>query len=107
MSREKQIEEKLKIINNICPFYKEYGTCEQCNADLDIGDEPCYWECMAEAIIRYDYCKTSEVACEAIDEMRRMFKEEAFNPNNKFDFIIDTIDEIADQLKKKYAEVKG
>ena len=60
MSKEKQIEERKKIISDICPFYKEYGTCEQCNKDLDIDDEPCYFECMANAIIKNDYRKQSE-----------------------------------------------
>lgn len=55
MSREKQ-----KIISDICPFYKEYGTCEQCNKDLDIDDAPCYFECMANAIINNNYVKQSE-----------------------------------------------
>ena len=53
MSKEKRIE----IIADICPFYKEYGTCEQCNTDLDVDGEPCYWECMANAIINNGYRK--------------------------------------------------
>ena len=52
--------EKIKIISDICPLYKEYGTCEQCNAELDIDDEPCYWECMAKDIIRNGYRKQGE-----------------------------------------------
>lgn len=53
-------KEKQKIISDICPFYKEYGSCEQCNTSLDIGDGPCYFECMANAIIANDYRKQSE-----------------------------------------------
>ena len=53
MSKEKRIE----VIADICPFYKEYGTCEQCNTDLDVDGEPCYWECMANAIINNGYRK--------------------------------------------------
>lgn len=53
-------EKKQKIISDICPFYKEYGTCEQCNKALDIDDEPCYFECMADAIINNNYAKQSE-----------------------------------------------
>jgi hypothetical protein len=61
MSKEKQIKnEKEKIISDICPLYKEYGTCEQCNADLDIDDEPCYFECMANAIINNGYGKQNK-----------------------------------------------
>lgn len=52
-------EEKQKIISDICPFYKEYGTCDQCNSALDIDDEPCYFECMANAIINNGYRKQS------------------------------------------------
>lgn len=57
MNEAKQIEEREKIISDICPFYKEYGTCEQCNTALDIDGEPCYFECMANAIIRNGYRK--------------------------------------------------
>ena len=53
-------EQKQKIISDICPLYKEYGTCEQCNKDLDIDDEPCYFEHMANAIINNKYVKQSE-----------------------------------------------
>ena len=53
-------DEKRKIISDICPFYKEYGTCEQCNTELDIDGEPCYFECMANAIINNGYSKQSE-----------------------------------------------
>lgn len=53
-------DEKLKIISDICPFYKEYGTCEQCNTELDIDGEPCYFECMANAIINNGYRKQRE-----------------------------------------------
>ena len=52
--------EKEKIISDICPLYKEYGTCEQCNTELDIDDEPCYFECVANAIINNGYRKQSE-----------------------------------------------
>jgi hypothetical protein len=55
MSKEKQ-----KIISDICPFYKEYGTCEQCNKAIDIDDQPCYFERMANAIIENGYRKQSE-----------------------------------------------
>ncbi len=53
-------EEKRKIISDICPFYKEYGSCEQCNTELEIDDPPCYFECMANAIINNNYRKQSE-----------------------------------------------
>ena len=62
MNRDKQ-----KIISDICPFYKEYGTCDQCNTALAIDDEPCYWECMANAIINNDYRKASDVVTEVLE----------------------------------------
>lgn len=52
--------EKQKIISDICPFYKEYGSCERCNTTFDIDDPPCYFECMANAIINNGYRKQSE-----------------------------------------------
>ena len=61
MSRDKQIEE---IVKDICPFYKEYGTCEECNTELYIDDEPCYWECIAKCIVRNGYRKAEDVARE-------------------------------------------
>lgn len=53
-------EEKKKIISDICPFYKRYGSCDQCNTAFDICDEPCYFECMANAIINNNYRKQNE-----------------------------------------------
>lgn len=53
-------KQKKKIISDICPFYKEYGTCEQCNTALAIDDEPCYWECIANVILRNNYRKQIE-----------------------------------------------
>jgi hypothetical protein len=55
-------EEKRKVISDICPFYKEYGTCDQCNTELDIDDAPCYFECMANAIIGNGYTKTAWIS---------------------------------------------
>lgn len=97
LNKEKQIEEMAK---DICPLIEEYGNCEKCDAELDIEDDPCIYKCMAKLFASKDYRKASDV----IEDMRRRFKEEAFNPNNRFDFIIDVIDEIADELKKKYLE---
>lgn len=56
MSKEKQLE----IIADICPFYKEYGSCERCNAELDIGDQPCDYECIAITIFNFGYRKQSK-----------------------------------------------
>ena len=54
-------EQKQKIISDICPFYKEYGTCEKCNEELPTDNELCYFECMANAIINYGYSKQTEL----------------------------------------------
>ena len=53
-------KEKQKIIADICPFYKEYGSCDRCNTETEIDDPPCYFECMANAIIDNNYRKQSE-----------------------------------------------
>ena len=50
-------KEKEKIISDICPFYREYGSCDRCNTAYDIDDPPCYFECMANAIIENNYRK--------------------------------------------------
>ena len=112
--RNKQIEEKKKIISDICPFYKEYGTCEQCNTELDIDDEPCYWECMANCIIRNNYRKASEVAEEIFAEIEKLLEENQFTllppyrseiTDWKTVFRLKLASDIA-ELKKKYAEEK-
>ena len=111
---EKQIEEKQKIISDICPFFKEYGTCEQCNTEFDINDEPCYWECMARAIINNDYRKASEVAKEI--EGLRAFKayfddlygkglEVAnWHLNGELESFDNFFESALAELKKKYTE---
>ena len=53
-------DKRIEIIADICPFYKEYGSCERCNAELDTSDEPCYYECIANAIINNGYRKQRE-----------------------------------------------
>ena len=98
MSREKQIEEKKKIISDICPFYKEYGTCEQCNTELDIDDAPCYWECMANAIVNNGYRKASEVAEEIFGEIEKLTTLRVYGGYELY-----LKDDIA-ELKKKYTE---
>ena len=67
----KQIDE---IISDICPFFKEYGTCERCNTELDIENEPCYWECIANAIIKYGYRRQDEVAREILTQLEEEIK---------------------------------
>ena len=61
--RDKQIEE---IVTDFCPLYQEFGSCKRCNQDLNIDKEPCYYGCVANLIIDYDYRKASEVAEEII-----------------------------------------
>lgn len=50
-------EQIKKIISDICPFYKEYGSCEKCDEEMSIEDEPCYWACVAKVICQNDYRK--------------------------------------------------
>ena len=52
---------KQKIISDICPHYKEYGSCEKCREnDVFLDGEPCYYECMANEIIKNNYVKQSD-----------------------------------------------
>lgn len=53
-------EQIKKIISDICPFYKEYGSCEKCDEEMSIEDEPCYWACVAKVICQNDYRKQKE-----------------------------------------------
>ena len=59
------------IISDICPFLKNHGSCERCNTELDIDNEPCYWECIANAIIKYGYRRQDEVASKIISEIEQ------------------------------------
>ena len=52
--------EKIEVIKDICPFYKEYGSCDRCNTELDIDGEPCFFESMANDIINIDCRKPVE-----------------------------------------------
>ena len=50
--------QRQKIISDICPHYKEYGSCEKCREDdVFLDGEPCYYECMANEIIKNGYVK--------------------------------------------------
>ena len=61
----KQVEEMAK---DICPFH-EYENCEQCDTELDIGDEPCLYKMMAKEFIEKDYRRALDVAREIIDDI--------------------------------------
>jgi hypothetical protein len=93
MSRDKQIEE---IVKDFCPLYQEYGSCKQCNKDLDIDDEPCYYGCVANLIIDYGYRKSSDVAEEIFAEIEKWLA-------NDGDIRLITAEKLA-ELKKKYTE---
>lgn len=49
--------EKQKIASDICPYHKEYGTCEKCKKDFEDVGEPCYFGGIANIIIKNGYRK--------------------------------------------------
>ena len=98
MSRETQIEE---IVKDFCPLYQEYGSCKQCNQYLDIDDEPCYYGCVANIIIDYDYRKSTVLAEEIFAEIDKIVSRQ-YN-RSLFGIAIDITPDLA-ELKKKYTE---
>jgi hypothetical protein len=50
-----------KVATDLCPLYAEYGSCEACDAELDIDDEPCLYECMAKLVISKGYKKVGSI----------------------------------------------
>ena len=90
-------EEMRKIISDICPFYKEYGSCEQCNTELDTDDEPCYYKCMANVIINNGYCKASDIFA----EVEMVMLDGAIG--GRYPVKVINPDKYA-ELKKKYTE---
>lgn len=58
MEREKQIIEEMA--RDICPFAQAYETCEKCDTDLDIGEEPCTYKSMANFLIQKGYRKVEQ-----------------------------------------------
>ena len=70
-------EQKQKIISDICPHHKEYGSCEKCREDdVFLDDEPCYYECMANQIIKNNYVKQSEGKW--IDQYQGMYANQLY-----------------------------
>ena len=88
-------EQIKKIISDICPFHKEYGSCVECDAEMDIGDEPCYWACVAKVINQNDYRKQSDV----IDEFAERLKNYDITKLEKSVQISEIIDEVATKMK--------
>ena len=97
MSRDKQIEE---MAQDVCELYKDFGSCEACDAELDIDGEPCIHECFAKAFYNAGYRKASEVAEEIFGEIEQLYMEE-----HKDCSVILSRYEFA-ELKKKYTEKK-
>ena len=64
MTENKQIE---KIARDVCPLIEEYGSCEACDAELDIEDDPCLYKCMSKLFASKGYCKASEIAEELLE----------------------------------------
>lgn len=67
MNTDKQIEEMAK---DVCPLIEEYGSCERCDAELDIEDDPCIYKCMAKLFASKGYCKASDVAEDIVRMLR-------------------------------------
>lgn len=99
MNKEKQIEEIKKVISDICPFYKEYNSCEQCNDIADIDDEPCYWECMAKGIVRYGYRKASEVIDEFAERLLKNILKYTIGNDQLAYFLKGYINKTANEMK--------
>ena len=101
-NRDKQIE---GIVKDFCPLYQEYGSCKRCNKDLDIDDEPCYYGCVANLIIDYDYRKSTELAEEIFAEIEALMYSKCFSIRADRDVTGLIIDgEQFAELKKKYTK---
>jgi hypothetical protein len=96
MSRDKMRE----MAKDVCELYKEFGSCEACDAELDIVGEPCIHECFAKAFYNAGYRKSADVAEEIFAEIEEHFKAyEYFDAYGFDDLVIDIA-----ELKKKYTE---
>lgn len=95
MSRDKQIEE---VVKDICSYHKDYGSCDICDKVLDIGDEPCYWKCVARIIIDNDYRKVSDVIDEFAERLIQILQKEGRSNY----YLKCTINQIANEMKGAY-----
>lgn len=94
--KEKQVEEMAK---DLCPLYKEYKTCNTCDAVIDIGDEPCVYKVMAEMILAKGYRKASDI----INEFAYGLKDFLHDAPVVYQaWFRAKIDNFADRFKKKY-----
>ena len=50
-------DEILEVAQDLCPLYEEYKSCADCDALIDIGDEPCLYKCMAQLMLSKNYRK--------------------------------------------------
>lgn len=89
MTEDKQIE---KMARDVCPLTEDYGSCEACDAELDIEDDPCLYKCMSKLFISKGYCKASEVA----EDIVRMLRAAGIN-EWRYPIVAD--------IRKKYMEV--
>jgi hypothetical protein len=95
-NQDKQIEEMAQAV---CELYKEFGSCEACDAELDIDGEPCIHECFAKAFYNAGYRKASDVAREIFDEVGELINEYLDGRSYRHEFLT----KIA-ELKKKYTK---
>ena len=62
---------------DVCPLFKEYGSCEKCDEEIDINDDPCIYQIMAKLFLEKDYRKASDIATEIFEEIEEMLNMQA------------------------------
>lgn len=68
------MNDKIKTVAaDVCPLFKEYGSCDKCDEEIYIDDNTCVYQSMAKLFLEKDYRKSSDVALEAIDHIDGWF----------------------------------
>ena len=121
MSKDKQIEEMAKVMNECCNIYDEQGRhirnkCYECEEWSDDNHCCCsYNKKEAEALYNAGYRKASEVASEIFVDIEKIidkhYNKHIFVSNDLGDEEIDAVINFSDdvtydiaELKKKYTE---
>lgn len=96
------MDEKIEqMAKEVCPLYPDYESCEQCDAELDIDDEPCVHKCFAKAFYNAGYRKASDVAKEIFDWLENSFVNLNFVSGNVELNFGDYLN-FKENIKKKY-----